>query len=434
MKYLSIWLDQAMRKILKIAQREYIETVKTKAFIFGIVMLPIMIGLIIFFVRRMSPDKAGPQPPVKVAFNDLSGVLADEIEDSFDKYNQDNPKRQIQLQQLEIQQDSDAVEDQGRNKLRQGEVDFYVVLDGDILEGSGKIHLYTYKQKASNIDILSTIEYRFRRTVVNQRYKMQNLSRELLDKLRTVPIERMEIGSAEEQDRVQSDIDRVFTMIIPFFFMYLMFLGIFISGQQIISSVIEEKSSRVIEVLLSAVSPFELMAGKIIGLAGTGLTLVSLWAGAAFLTASSQGLNIEITAQFVIYFAIYYIFGFLLVSSVMAGAGSVCNTIKETQSLMMPMTMIFIIPLLSWFKLVREPNGLMSRIFSFIPPLTPMVMVLRLSSGSEIWIVEIIATIILLVVTVFIAIWAAAKIFRTGILMYGKRLSVREVCRCLLQS
>jgi ABC-2 type transport system permease protein len=434
MKYLSIWLDQAMQKILKIAQREYIETVKTKAFIFGILMLPIMIGLIIFFVRRMLPDKAGPQPPVKVAINDLSGELAAEIEASFYNHNKDNPNRQIQLQQLDIQQDSDKLEEQGRNKLRQGQVDFYVVMDKDILEGSGKIHLYTYKPKAGIIDMFPAIEYRFRRAVTNQRYQMQNLSRELLDKLGKVPIVQMEIGSAEEQDRVQKDIDRVFKLIIPFFFMYLMFLGIFISGQQIISSVIEEKSSRVIEVLLSAVSPFELMDGKILGLAGTGITLVSLWAAAAFLTASSQGLNIEITAQFVIYFAIYYVFGFLLVSSILAGAGSVCNTIKETQSLMMPMTMIFIIPLLSWFKLVREPNGLMSRIFSFIPPLTPMVMVLRLSSGSEIWIVEIIASIILLVVTVFIAIWAAAKIFRTGILMYGKRLSVREICRCLLQS
>jgi len=423
-----------MRKILKIAQREYIETVKTKAFIFGILMLPIMIGLIIFFVRRMSPEKAGPQPPIKIAVNDLSGELAAEIEDSFENHNQGNPNRQIQIQQLEIRQDSNAVDEQGRNKLRQGEVDFYVVLDRDILEGPGKIHLYTYKPKAGIIDIFPAVEYRFCRAVANQRYQMQNLSRELLDKLSKVPIVRMEIGYAEGQDRVQNDIDRVFKIIIPFFFMYLMFLGIFISGQQIISSLIEEKTSRVIEVLLSAVTPFQLMAGKILGLAGTGLTLVSLWAGAAFLTANSQGLNIEITAQFVIYFAIYYIFGFLLVSSVLAGAGSICNTIKETQSMMMPMTIIFIIPLLSWFKLVREPNGLMSRIFSFIPPLTPMVMVLRLSSGSAISIVEILVSIILLAVSVLIAMWAAAKIFRTGILMYGKRLGVREICRCLLQS
>ena len=433
MKSSLSWLEQAMQKILKIARREYIETVKTKAFIFGIIMLPIMIGLIIFFIRRMSPEKAGPQPPVKVTVNDLSGEIVDEIKASFEKHNQKNPKRQIQFHQLEIQQNSEAVEEQARNKLRQGQVDVYVVLDRDVLDGSGKIHLYTYKQKASNIDILSSIEYIFYKTVVNQRYKMQNLSQELLEKLRNVPIERVEIGSAEGQDRVQSKTDTVMKMMIPFFFMYLMFLGIFISGQQIISSVIEEKSSRVIEVLLSAVSPFELMAGKILGLAGTGLTLVSLWAGAAFLTARSQGLNIEITAQFVFYFAIYYIFGFLLVSSILAGAGSVCNTIKETQSLMMPMTMIFIIPLLSWMKVVHDPNGLMSRVFSFLPPLTPLVMVLRLSSGSEIWIGEIIASIILLAASVFVAIWAAAKIFRTGILMYGKRLSVREICRCLLQ-
>ncbi|NQT02470.1 MAG: ABC transporter permease [Planctomycetes bacterium] len=423
-----------MRKILKIAQREYIETVKTKAFLLGIVMLPLIIGAIIFFTSRMSRDKTGPQPPVKVAVNDLSNELADEIKASFEKHNQENPNRQIQLQKLEIQQNPDELEEQARNNLRQGEVDVYVVLDRDVLDGSGKIHLYTYKQKASNIDILSTIEYIFYKTVVNQRYKMQNLSQELLEKLRNVPIERVEIGSAEGQDRVQSKTDSVLKMMVPFFFMYLMFLGIISSGQQMVSSVIEEKNSRVIEVLLSALSPFELMAGKILGLAGTGLTLVGLWAGAAFLTARSQNLNIEVTAEIVVYFAIYYILGFLLVSSILAAAGSVCNTIKETQSLMMPMTMVFIIPLLSWFKVVQDPNGLMSRIFSFIPPLTPLVMVLRLSSGSDIWIVEIIASIILLAVTVLIAIWSAAKIFRTGILMYGKRLSVREVCKCLLQN
>ncbi|NIO20755.1 MAG: ABC transporter permease, partial [Candidatus Aenigmarchaeota archaeon] len=89
------------------------------------------------------------------------------------------------------------------------------------------------------------------------------------EKLRNVPIERVEIGSTEDQDRVQSKVDRALMMIVPFFFMYLMFLGILSSGQQMISSVIEEKSSRIIEVLLSAVSPFQLMAGKILGLAGT---------------------------------------------------------------------------------------------------------------------------------------------------------------------
>lgn len=423
-----------MQKILKIAQREYIETAKTKTFILGIVMVPFIIGGVIFFTSRMSFDKTGPRETVNVAVTDLSNELAAEIRASFDKYNQENPKRQIRVQKLEAQEDSDTAENQGRNKLRQGQVDAYIVLDKDILEGSGKIHLYTYKPKASNLDIFWTIENLFRKAVVNQRYKMQNLSPELLAKLRHVPIERVEMGSADGQDRVQRETDRVIKMMVPFFFMYLIFMGIVGTGQHMISSVIEEKTSRVIEVLLSAVSPFQLMTGKILGLGGIGLTVVSLWAGAAYLAARWQGLNIDITAELVLYFAIYYILGFLLFSSMLAAVGSICNTIKETQGLMMPMMMFFIIPLLFWFKIVQSPDGTLARVFSFLPPLTPMVMILRLSAGSDIWIVEIFASIVLLAVTVLAAMWAAAKIFRTGVLMYGKRPGLWEVCRWLRQS
>ena len=176
-------------------------------------------------------------------------------------------------------------------------MDAYIVLDRNILEGLGKIHLYTYKPKASNIDIFWTIEDCFRKAVVNQRYKMQNLSQELLAKLQHVPIEQVEMGFADGQDRIQRETDRVIKMMVPFFFMYLIFMGIVGTGQHMISSVIEEKTSRVIEVLLSALSPFQLMAGKIIGLGGIGLTVVTLWAGAAYLTARWQGLSIDITAM-----------------------------------------------------------------------------------------------------------------------------------------
>jgi len=423
-----------MQKILKVAQREYIETVKTRTFILGIVMVPFIIGGIIFFTSRMSRDKTGLRPTVNVAVTDLSNELAAEIKASFDKYNQENPNRRIEVHNIEAQQDSEKAENQGRSKLRQGQVDAYIVLDRNILEGLGKIHLYTYKPKASNIDIFWTIEDCFRKAVVNQRYKMQNLSQELLAKLQHVPIEQVEMGFADGQDRIQRETDRVIKMMVPFFFMYLIFMGIVGTGQHMISSVIEEKTSRVIEVLLSALSPFQLMAGKIIGLGGIGLTVVTLWAGAAYLTARWQGLSIDITAELAIYFVIYYILGFLLFSSILAAVGSICNTIKETQSLMMPMMMVFIIPLLSWFKVVRDPNGVLARVFSFLPPLTPMVMILRLSTGSNIWMVEIFASIVLLIAAVLAAIWVAAKVFRTGVLMYGKRPGLWEVCRWLRQS
>jgi ABC-2 type transport system permease protein len=423
-----------MRKILKIAQREFAETVKTKTFILGLVMVPFIIGGIIFFTSRISHGKTGPRPPINVAVTDLSSEIFVEAKNgSFYNYNKSNPDRQILIHELRAGEDPNAIENEGRNQLRQGRLDVYAVVDKDILQGSGRIHVYTYKPKPSNVDLLWTVENLFRNVVVNQRYKLQNLSAELMDKLRNVAIERVEIGSGDREDRVQSEGDRAARMMVPFFFMSLIFMGIVGMGQHLISSVIEEKGSRVIEVLLSAVSPFQLMAGKIAGLAGIGLTVVSLWAGAAYIAARWQGLSVEITGELMLYFVVYYILGFLLFSSLLAGVGSICNTIKETQGLMMPIMMVFIIPLLAWFKLVQDPNGTLARVLSFVPPMTPMVMILRLAAGSEIWIGEILASIVLLGITVPVAMWAAAKIFRTGILMYGKRPGLREVGRWLKQ-
>ena len=423
-----------MRKILKIAQREFAETVKTKTFILGLVMVPFIIGGIIFFTSRISQGKGGPRPPINVAVTDLSSEIFEEAKNgSFYNYNKSNPDRQILIHELRAGEDPNVIENEGRNQLRQGRLDVYAVVDKDILQGSGQIHVYTYKPKPSNVDLLWTVENLFRNVVVNQRYKLQNLSAELMDKLRNVAIERVEIGSGDREDRVQSEGDRAAKMMVPFFFMYLIFMGIVGMGQHLISSVIEEKGSRVIEVLLSAVSPFQLMAGKIAGLAGIGLTVVSLWAGAAYIAARWQGLSVEITGELMLYFVVYYILGFLLFSSLLAGVGSVCNTIKETQGLMMPIMMVFIIPLLAWFKLVQDPNGTLARVLSFVPPMTPMVMILRLAAGPEIWIGEILASIFLLGITVPVAMWAAAKIFRTGILMYGKRPTLREVGRWLKQ-
>jgi len=223
-------------------------------------------------------------------------------------------------------------------------------------------------------------------------------------------------------------------MMVPFFFMYLMFIGIVGMGQQLLTSVIEEKNSRVIEVLLSALSPFELMAGKIVGLAGIGITMMSLWCVAAYGTARWLGMNISVEPALLIYFVIYYILGFLFFSSILVGIGSVCNTLKEAQSLMMPVTMILIIPLLGWYNLSRNPEGTFAVIFSFIPPTTPLVMILRICSSEYIPIVEILISIFLLATCVPLTIWAAAKVFRTGILMYGKRPALKEIFRWLRQS
>jgi len=162
-----------------------------------------------------------------------------------------------------------------------------------------------------------------------------------------------------------------------------------------------------------------------------GLTVMTLWGVAAYAAARWQGIQIDVGGDLLAYSLIYYILGFVLFSAILAGVGSICNTIKETQSLMMPITLVFIIPLVAWVRLAQEPNGGLARVLSYVPPATPMVMVLRLSSGSTIWTGEILLSILVLALGVLATVWIAAKVFRTGILLYGKRPGPREILRWL---
>jgi ABC-2 type transport system permease protein len=431
MKFSLTSLEKKMQKILKIAQREYVETVRTKTFIISLLMTPVIIGAIVLINRRISHSISGPRPPSKVVVADLSKDLSTEIKESFDEYNTSNPERQVLLQELQADESADEL---AKDKVRNGRLDAYIVLEKDCVEGNGKVRSYTRGSKMSDLELASTVENLLNKAVVNRRCKLRNVSPELLAELRRrVPVENIDISStAQEKQRKQNE--QIVKAMVPFFFMFLMFMGIFGNGQQMLTSIIEEKSSRIIEVLLSAVSPFQLMAGKILGIAGIGLTVIALWGIAAYATANWQGLNIEVPVELMVYFAVYYILGFLLFSSILAAIGSVCNTIKEAQSLMTPISFIFILPMMAWPLFVEHSQGTLARAASFFPLLTPMVMILRISSSSDVSLIEILATMVILAAAVLVMTWIAARVFRTGILMYGKRPKLGEILRWLRQN
>lgn len=419
-----------MRRILKIAQREYVETVKTKAFIFGLLMTPVIIGAIVLINKYVSRSVTGPHPPRKVVVTDLSKQLLDDIKATFDEYNASHPEKQILSDEPHT---DDSMEEQIKNQVREGQLDAYFIMDKDCVEGNGKIRCYTRSAKISDLAFTSTVENLLNRAVVNRRCRLRNVSPELLAELRRrVPVEKIDISSTSREEQ-REESEQIFKAMVPFFFLFLMFMGIFGNGQQMLTSIIEEKSSRVIEVLLSAVSPFQLMAGKISGIAAIGLTVIALWGAAAYATTEWQGLSIEVHFWLILYFVVYYILGFLLFTSILAAVGSVCNTLKEAQSLMMPITFIFILPLMAWPLFLEHPEGTLTRALSFFPLLTPMIMVLRISSGGVSG-VEILATMVLLAAAVLAVMWAGAKIFRTGILMYGKRPKLLEVIRWIRQN
>jgi ABC-type Na+ efflux pump permease subunit len=195
----------------------------------------------------------------------------------------------------------------------------------------------------------------------------------------------------------------------------------------------------VIEVLLSSVSALELMSGKIAGSVATGLTMVLSWAFFFILLTSLLPLAVDLGSLdlgailtnpvYCFSFLGYFLMGYLFFAALLVGLGSACNSLKEAQNLMQPVMIVFIVPLLALVPVTMDPQGTLARVLSFIPPFTPFVMMNRAAGPPETW--EYVATTVLMLVSVTLAFWGAAKIFRVGILMTGKPPRVGEILRWL---
>ncbi|HET9454816.1 MAG TPA: ABC transporter permease [Gemmatimonadaceae bacterium] len=222
----------------------------------------------------------------------------------------------------------------------------------------------------------------------------------------------------------------------PMVFVYILWIAIFSITQGLLTSTIEEKSTRISEVLLSSVSPVQLMAGKILGVAGTGLMMITIWLLSAYAAVKfvptwlGAPASLDLTPilsdpLLITSFVIYFILGYLLYSAILIGIGSVVNTIQEAQALMMPVMMTLMLPLVAMMPIGRDPNGTFAKVMSYIPPFTPFVMMNRAAGPPTI--VEYVVTSILLVAAIAGMLWASAKIFRIGILMTGKPPKAREI-------
>lgn len=226
----------------------------------------------------------------------------------------------------------------------------------------------------------------------------------------------------------------------PAVFTYLLWIAVFTSAQMLLTSTIEEKSARIMEVLVSSVSPTDLLAGKVMGVAGAGMIVVGVWtlcllAGMLVLTQvigpAAEGLTqVAADPYFLLAFVIYFVLGYLLYAAYLVGLGSLCTNLKESQNLMWPAMIPLMVALMSMQHIGRDPNGTVARILSFVPPLTPFVMMNRSAGPPPLW--EYAATTLVLLLSIWLAVRGAARVFRVGILATGSRPSAREVLRWLM--
>jgi ABC-2 type transport system permease protein len=227
------------------------------------------------------------------------------------------------------------------------------------------------------------------------------------------------------EDGKISDIDFLTTFFLSIIFILLLMMMVVYSGQMLVRSMIEEKSSRLIEMLISSSTPEELLTGKILGLSLLGLTQMMIWLLIGISLTASSLIPVSAFNNF-LPMLLYFILGFLFYSSLFVGVGSTVNTEQEAQHITTYLSLILMLPVVIALPSIQNPDFLLTKIFSYFPLTTPTVMILRLNVG-EVSGPEIIITLGILIISIFLVTRICAKVFRIGILSFGTKPSLREI-------
>jgi ABC-2 type transport system permease protein len=440
-----------MRKVLWIALREFAATVFTKAFLFGLLFLPIMIGIVFLVMAAMDDDDY--RAAGRVALVDPTGQIAAEARQVLDA----NPVAARLASELEalageetqaaevlaalaqgpdftvVQLPVDADLDSEKPRLlmpeQAGGFLAIVAIHSDAVEAQGadaqfgSYDLYT----APDIDQreIEAIRSMLREAIVNLRIEASGFDRASIERLtRITRGESITVTETEERASVGG-----LNILLPMSFMFLLFLGIMGGGQHLMTSTIEEKSSRVVEVLLSAVSPMELMAGKLLGHISVSLVALSVYLVAGLMALANFNLLGLLDATLIVYLFVFFFIAFFTVGSMMLAIGSAVNELREAQSLMLPVMILIMLPVMLWLPISRDPSSTLSLTVSFVPPINTLGMLLRLASTEPPPVWQVWLTIGIGIVGVYLAIWCAARVFRIGILMTGKPPNFRTLLR-----
>lgn len=276
-------------------------------------------------------------------------------------------------------------------------------------------------------------------TIREQEYQERGIDMQTVrDIQRTrLPVSRLDPGKELGQEAVS--MADTFRQWAPIGFVYLIFISLMQSVQYLLSNTIEEKSNRIIEVLLASVTPNELMMGKLLGIGATGITTILAWLGSFFLFLQlyqsvetnliSDILGVLLDSDLIPYFVFYCLCCYTLYAGIFLAIGSLCNTLKEAQSLMMPLMLLLVIPLLTMSLVAQDPNGTVARIMSWIPLFTPFTMMNRAAAQPPMF--EVVGTTIVLLATIVGVLWASGRVFRQGILRTGQPPRVVELWRML---
>ncbi len=434
-----------MRKILVVAVREYQAAVKTKAFILSIILMPIFMGGSIV-VQKIMEDKVDTRDKRFVVL-DQTALLYDTLAGESKRRNAEDIYSGIGDQRRQVKprfliekaavasDDPDQIKLELSQRVRDREIFGFVLIGPDALDadaGAGRGAIAYHSNSPTYDDFPRWVRGKLNDRIRKLRLAAAKLDPAIVEKAtRYVPVANLGLVELDAKGGITEakETNQIASMLVPLGMMMLMFMVVMIGAQPLMQTVLEEKIQRIAEVLLGSVSPFKLMMGKLLGTVGVSLTIATLYLVGAFIALHQTGLGQFFPTTLVWWFVVFQTMAVLMFGSMFVAIGAAVSDLKEAQSLMTPVMLLVIIPLLVWMPVVKEPMPTFSTVVSLFPPATPMLMLLRqaVPPGVPLW--QPLLGIVLVLLTTTAVVFVSGRIFRVGILMQGQGARVGEMLR-----
>ncbi len=404
-----------MNQIWKIIKWEFINRVKTKLFIISTFILPFfMIGIMYTptILMDLEPEE---EKVIGLVYSENNKILLNRFKQqallTFKTQNGDSQYKFVRL-----------INDQAAlDSILSKKIEGYIYIPEKILESE---EIKYFSKSLSDMKIYSNLRSLLNQVVIEQRMINQNIDvsevSQLSKRIKFNTYEINDLGEASERDGIS-------TFIIPYIFLMILFMTVFMSGQLLLRSVMEERTSRTIEILLSSVTPKELMSGKILGLGALGLVQMIFYLIIALSITFYKNLAVIELIQIPL-FLIYFVSGYLFYASIFAAMGTFFTSEQEAQQSSGVISLIAIIPIALASYFITNPSSSFTVGTTYLPPLTPFMMIIRLGTDS-VGMGEIFYTTILMFFSCWVMLKISGKIFQTAILTYGKKITLKELIK-----
>lgn len=437
-----------MNKTLIIVKREYRAAVRTKGFLVTLLLLPVFMGgsLIVMALTRDKVDLTDK----RIVVMDHSGVMGDYLlqraverneRDLMDTVTGEKKHPAWYIDRVV----PDTVNPEGQklrlsDQVRNKEINAFIQIGSGIIHpvpGSDQSRILYFSENPLMDDARNWIGYVLNEKIREIRLSEMGIQQEQVrDLFYWVGMEGMGLTKVDSRtgdiqaSRKSSEMEMIF---VPYILMFLMFMTLMMSAVPLLSAVMEEKSERIAEVLLGSVTPTQFMMGKVIGGLAVSLTTTGIYIIGAILTMNYLDMGEIIPYSVLPWFFIYMLLNIIMVGCVMAALGSTCNDSKDAQAIQFPAMLPLIIPMFVMMPVIQNPLGSFATTMSLIPPFTPMLMLVRQATQVTIPVWQPIAGLAGVVLFTLISIWTGGRIFRSCIIMHGKRPKIGILMRQMLK-